>query len=428
MEFAADRRSQPELIQVESHESENTAGMPYNDTSSPLVDREALAYLLRYETMVRQQEAENMATMQHLQPLLQELQREMGEEIDWAEDISYDDLQTAVDALETTSNGYMATDRQLMMVLKTLTQKNSETTSETISWAEFLQCYKSIVVGMQTLQHITDENQRQRVKDRTLTMVSLFEPAANRLLGEKALPNTFEVTVEHNQTDAQGKAAAQQTKPRGLKMAVIGALIGALAATSMLCAAHPEIIRPSLVTLQPPANTNSDNPLKLEKQIFAQQKAEATAKDTRQSTDKESKVPVKAPQQVKQSISVPSFAKSNPSTKRKLPPLTVPAKLESMPPASIVMDPKAVATRPLPARESRPLGQQQRQDHTPVLATIVGGSVGAMAIPGLYKMVQTSVITGPIPGVGVVALATIALVQGIAFGVKFLLRKLFRRR
>ena len=38
--------------------------------------QQALAYLLRYETMVRQQEAEDMATLAHIRPCLQRLEEQ----------------------------------------------------------------------------------------------------------------------------------------------------------------------------------------------------------------------------------------------------------------------------------------------------------------------------------------------------------------
>ena len=42
-------------------------------------DKEALAYLLKYETMVRQQEVEDMATLAHVRPLLARLRMLGGE-------------------------------------------------------------------------------------------------------------------------------------------------------------------------------------------------------------------------------------------------------------------------------------------------------------------------------------------------------------
>lgn len=225
---------------------------PYSDPHAALVDqvrstsrddnnnnnnREALAYLLRYETMVRQQEAEDMATIDHVRPCVDRLQALAGMNMNfqqtalpedvWTQEISYAQLKTALERLEqshleqqqsqhvesvkTNSAAatceFMTTDRQLVMVLRLLTKSvpaasstdtdtdtdsgSSSTSSEedqdnkdtnstmTITWAEFLQCYKTCIVGMLTLQHLpasANSQVRARTRDRTLSMLSLFEP------------------------------------------------------------------------------------------------------------------------------------------------------------------------------------------------------------------------------------------------------------
>jgi hypothetical protein len=218
----------------------NNNGNANNSNSNN--NREALAYLLRYETMVRQQEAEDMATIDHTRPCVERLQELAGMHMNssgkhsnsstfqQAEDvltqeISYAQLKTALEQLEqshleqqqvvkggdeaaTATREFMTTDRQLMMVLRLLTKSvpattdtdtdsaSSNTSSEedqdtnnnkynisnlTITWAEFLQCYKTCIVGMMTLQHLPASNSansqvRARTRDRTLSMLSLFEP------------------------------------------------------------------------------------------------------------------------------------------------------------------------------------------------------------------------------------------------------------
>jgi hypothetical protein len=193
-------------------------------------NREALAYLLRYETMVRQQEAEDMATIDHMRPCVERLQELAGinrnstnmnyqtahtEDV-LTQEISYGQLKTALERLEQSQHNvesekaataaaatceFMTTDRQLMMVLRLLTKSVPSTTSIsdsdtesasssssdegpdnshlTITWAEFLQCYKTCIVGMLTLQHLpanTNSQVRARTRDRTLSMLSLFQP------------------------------------------------------------------------------------------------------------------------------------------------------------------------------------------------------------------------------------------------------------
>jgi hypothetical protein len=204
----------------------------------------ALEFLLRYETMVRQQEAENMSVVSHLKPCLERLQelvfkegqdlpssnsevvRTNGKETssdaitdDLKRTISYSDLRKGLDILDrkvqerkvlsgpgndTTScvvPEFMLTDRQFMMVLRILTSSVSHELSDDslITWAEIIQCYKICISGMVALEHLTlsperkqmttveDNHQetghRQRVRDRTLTVLSFFKahPFGNQL-------------------------------------------------------------------------------------------------------------------------------------------------------------------------------------------------------------------------------------------------------
>lgn len=160
-------------------------------------DRVALSYLLRYETMVRQQEAEEMATLAHLRPLLERIQvlaAGNGNETnmmpptvgdDYAtlgKEISYRQLKSVLETLQHSSE-VMTTDRQLMMMLRVLTQKT--TTDETISWGELVMMYKICVLGMLTLQHMPASSlSRNRARERTLAMLSLFEPPSTKLFNE----------------------------------------------------------------------------------------------------------------------------------------------------------------------------------------------------------------------------------------------------
>jgi hypothetical protein len=175
--------------------------------------REGMAYLLRYETMVRQQEAEDMATFEHVRPCIERIkelalgisinnsnsfgQRGPTLALDTAilgQEVSFLDLQKALQGLESqTGIEFFSTDRQLMMVLRLLASKVHEVESpETlkITWAEFLQCYKTCIAGMMTLQHLPDASTtRSRARDRTLTMLSLFEPSSTKILQDEAVAN-----------------------------------------------------------------------------------------------------------------------------------------------------------------------------------------------------------------------------------------------
>jgi len=174
---------------------------------------DAMAYLLRYETMVRQQEAEDMAVLAHIRPCVNRLLELIGQKPVVAEDlqflaheISFVDLQKAVRKLEHLQKHqqhnnrpieHLTTDRQLMMVLRLLTQKvdkratnNSSTTATAttmITWAEVVQCYKVCIAGMLTLQHLPHDTAiRARARDRTLAMLSLFESPSTQLFHEDA--------------------------------------------------------------------------------------------------------------------------------------------------------------------------------------------------------------------------------------------------
>jgi len=118
-------------------------------------DRAALAYLLKYETMVRQQEAEDMAVMDHIRPCMERLNELAAGTCNnnndstatkitvnrWSsttqvlsQEISYAAMATALQRLESTATDsndnnkdvssveFMTTDRQLMMVLRLLTR------------------------------------------------------------------------------------------------------------------------------------------------------------------------------------------------------------------------------------------------------------------------------------------------------------------
>ena len=145
---------------------------------------DAMAYLLRYEAMVRQQEAQELATLAHLRPCLERLADWAGVDFqNWTDPVSFAQLRSALEQLEQHSDECMYTDRQLLMCLRLLTTKSSEMDhSTTLSWAEFGQCYHTCVNGMMTLQHFTASHPlRSRVRDRTMALLSLFEPPSTHL-------------------------------------------------------------------------------------------------------------------------------------------------------------------------------------------------------------------------------------------------------
>lgn len=183
---------QPELVKsvTEDDDNSSTGGGP----------DKALEYLLRYETMVRQQDSEDLATLAHLRPLLYRIEKlggkqskESSEDMEdiMSREVTFNQLQAALEVLDNDSSYVMTTDRQLMLVLRTLAKKSPETDDECISWAEFYQCYKTVVAGMQTLQYVPSQSLvRSRTKDRTLTILSMFEPPSTKLFNED-VPRTI---------------------------------------------------------------------------------------------------------------------------------------------------------------------------------------------------------------------------------------------
>jgi hypothetical protein len=204
-----------------------------DDNSSASGHDKAVEYLLRYETMVRQQEAEDMATLAHIQPILKRLVKLSGEESGYAEDImareiTFHQLEKALAALEQDSSEAMTTDRQLMLVLRTLTKKSPETQDECLSFAEFYQCYKTVVTGMQTLQYVPSASLvRSRTKDRTLSILSLFESPSTKLFTGD-VPLTIHTNDEEALVGDRRYVPLRRTgKRNGMIVVVVGLVVAA---------------------------------------------------------------------------------------------------------------------------------------------------------------------------------------------------------
>lgn len=181
----------------QNEDDSSSSSVQSSDTKATTNKQDAMAYLLRYETMVRQQEAEDMAVIAHLRPCIQRLLELLGQQVDVLDqkflqaDISFEQLKLAYDILLQQQNEFMTTDRQFMMVLKLLTQKvdlkqtELNATVPYITWAEVIQCYKVCVSGMLTLQH-SSSTVRARTRDRTLALLSLFEAPSTQLFHQDA--------------------------------------------------------------------------------------------------------------------------------------------------------------------------------------------------------------------------------------------------
>ena len=223
-------------------------------------DRSALAYLLRYETLVRSQDVEDAATSDHLRPLFDRLvdlgsdsgstadngkmsskaidaeipglipshsastdEGDLAAAVETNPDehiLTYDAMRVALAKLGSEasmapsdakySNGgdgtseVLTTDRQCMLLLRTIVDANGSLNNADesgnpagLTYAEFLQVYKVIVGGMQTLQRvpkkegddagstassISKNDTRLKIRERTLNLIKLFGPshAANK--------------------------------------------------------------------------------------------------------------------------------------------------------------------------------------------------------------------------------------------------------
>lgn len=163
-------------------------------------NRHALAYLLRYESMVRQQEAEDMAVGEHLRPILERIRALNGEESKeddedwWTSLILYADLKKALVAVEQShgqpSLDFWTTDKQVVLVLRHLTQHiDDDDKDASITVVEFIQCYKCCIAGMTTLMHVPrhETSIRMRVRERTLSLLSLFEPSPTKLFANEEI-------------------------------------------------------------------------------------------------------------------------------------------------------------------------------------------------------------------------------------------------
>ena len=238
---------QPRLVASVTEDDEDEAGETYaphnhlihqvRSGSSTHKNRQALAYLLRYETMVRQQEAQDMATLAHLRPCMERIQVLAGmKAIQSSEDhcssdlllqqqVSLGQLAKAYQIIQNSKKldtpEFMTTDRQLMMVLQVLTENLQEQDeSVQMSWAEFAQAYKLCVAGMETLQHLPfdgDSTSRNRARNRTLSMLTLFEAGATRLFDgtpvTRVAANTK--TTEPTATGDDNDALLQESISKG---------------------------------------------------------------------------------------------------------------------------------------------------------------------------------------------------------------------
>jgi len=378
---------QPELVHSATDDDDN---------SSDGGQEKALEYLLRYETMVRQQDAEDMATLAHLRPLLYRMEKLGGKESKdtqlggkegketpqdmediMAREVTFSQLQRALQVLDNDSSHVMTTDRQLMLVLRTLAKKSAETDDECISWAEFYQCYKTVVGGMQTLQYIPSQSLvRSRTKDRTLTILSMFEPPSTKLFNED-VPRTIQTGEDEAlEGDRHHVMPEIRTKRR------IGMLFGLfLAAAALLCC----------VFLQSPYINNGKPILELDDVVSQVKTIAAPWLTEGMVTEVPRESPVPPPRD--------SFFHNFHA-------------LEAQTPSN---DSETV---------DHPVTEEKSDVDTPV--AVLAGASGVAVAPLLIKA-ATLLQTGGLPGMGAITIFTVALapvIKGVDVMIGRLLRKL----
>lgn len=396
--------TQPSLIPSHTVEDDDSVVSTSKDVRN--VDRKAIAYLLRYETMVRQQEAEHMASLAHIRPLLDVFSEDEtfaspeSIDADLKQEISYQQLKQALKEVETsTTSRYIQTDRQLMMVLKTLTQKAPDPDCENLTWAEFLQCYKTVISGMQTLQYVDSPGHRSRIKDRTLSMISLFEPPATKLLGNEGVPMDIDIPdASFERTIMHGKPPKGQIqiKKRSFFVLVIMLIAGAV------------IITATVMRWQQEQNVENLSLTRQRPSIFFQPSADPHAlKDSKLSQPSRSSLPSK---HIKPStpskpptIETPATTKPYPVAIQKNPPAN--KRVVPQPLPTPVFTTPSSRTVPVPDPSNQGVVKKVQQNTAMTFAAI-GSVAGSIIVPTIMKSLP-SLLGAPfvvaVPLAGVVA-------------------------
>ncbi|VEU37032.1 unnamed protein product [Pseudo-nitzschia multistriata] len=159
------------------------------------------SFLIRYERMMKGQEVEQTTTISYVQSLLDLLESIQPEEIQAGKnyedaeqsnpllrEISLEQLKRMYTKLENLGEyDTIKIDKQFLMVLEIFCEEkeaastidNIEKNEEKVSWAEIIQCYRSCVLGMQTLEIIGPHTMiRKRAKERILAMLSLYRKSS----------------------------------------------------------------------------------------------------------------------------------------------------------------------------------------------------------------------------------------------------------
>lgn len=165
----------------------------------------------------------------------------------WTKEVSYASLRKALEILEMQGPvEFMTTDRQLMMILRLLTQstpndRRGASDTATLTWAELVQCYKTCIIGMTTLQHLSrQDDTRQRTRDRTLAMLALFEPQSrlwsSPLTPVRALANTSALNSTARSSFAPTRAVRRR---KTYRVWLTGAFVASIVAAGIYVYMEP---------------------------------------------------------------------------------------------------------------------------------------------------------------------------------------------
>lgn len=155
---------------------------------------DAESFLESYEEMLQHQKEELSATMRHVEPLLEilEAKRALLHDLDdteeeedpvspFAREFTYKELRSALKEIERDpSLRFMVSDLQWNTVLQLLSETCLDMgESELISWAEIVMCYRTCIIGMQTLSQTPRQDElRARVRERSMQMLHSFRPSS----------------------------------------------------------------------------------------------------------------------------------------------------------------------------------------------------------------------------------------------------------
>ena len=229
--------------------SYNTLKMDQQETTVPSpTDHPAELFLTKYDHMMRSQDDEWSATLEHLKPLFQNLKTLVSSnepvtdllndsflpplyELE-QEEFTYRQLHLALQILQQQQQQQqqedddtlvmIKMDEQLMLVLQVLTDHvptDNASAAAAITWLELAQCYRLCVSGMLTLEYAAQGSAvRSRIKERTMAAMRLFaaEYKHSTVLTETQTEVAVEVQSEEEESSSSSRTFSRTCSMIGL--------------------------------------------------------------------------------------------------------------------------------------------------------------------------------------------------------------------